>query len=522
MAGLVFLFTNPATAPVRFGLGSARREARAHGFGLYPEAVDPMTIEVIDPNDPHTVIASLENSMTRSFQDVPSGIGSGTVEIMNTDPQISTINEERAIRFRVKGRAAAQMLIEVLTRATRAQGEEAEQSTVVTGRSIVAILEEAVVYPSRGPATLPIEDARIFNFANDDFDDSGWPAASIWKFQNGLGDYWEGLPARWPAPSAGWIWAPGTVITESPPVGNCYFRHRFIVPPGVTQVHIGFATDDAGELWFDGQKVLESITFTEYQRLVIPVTPGEHLIAVKATNNPLLGDVYDPGDPETVAHLVVSGNTLWAIAAHYYGDPTRWPTIYNANKDLIDSAAAAAGLPYTGRWAGHWIFPGQVLLVPGVNAQDPFGWPIPNLGGILVAVHEASNAGLGRLLDVSNNSWRCLPYPDNEPGMSPGEVLQVLLTEAKNRGCFPALEWTFNGSVDSAGRPWRRVGDISVRVGDDMSTVLSQLAETYIDFTMRPAGLVLDAYDIDAPQNASVTTYTEAFDISSLTNTRSA
>jgi hypothetical protein len=521
MAGLIFLFTNPATMPVRFGMGSAKREARANGFGLYPEASDPMEVEVIDPDNPYVVIASLEKSMNRSFQDVPSGIGSGTVEIMNNDPQLALVNEELALRFRIKGRAATQILVEELSRRTRSEGEESEQSTVISGRSIAAILEESVAYPSRGPATLPIEDSRIFNAANEDFDDSGWIGSHHVAFQNQNTYYWTGLPARWPAPNAAWMWAPGST-SDNARVGVCHFRKRFNVPNGVTKIDIGFSADNAGALWFDGQEIITTDTFFEYQRVVVPVTPGEHLLYVRAENYPGGGYITLPGDPGNLYHTVVSGNTLWAISAQYYGDPTRWPTIYNANKDMIDAAAASAGLPYTGRWAGHWIFPGQMLLIPGAGTYTPGVTIGTNPAGALVSVHESTDNGLGALLAVSNNSWRCLPYPVNEPGMTPGEVLDILLTEAKNRGCFPSLQWTFNRSVDSAGRPWKRVGDISVRVGDDLATVLSQLTETYIDFSMRPAGLVLDVYDIDTPQGGSVTSYTEEYDITNLTNTRSA
>lgn len=50
-------------------------------------------------------------------------------------------------------------------------------------------------------------------------------------------------------------------------------------------------------------------------------------------------------------HTVKRGDTLWAIAKKYYGDGSRWPTIYNANKAVI------GGNP-------NLIKPGQVLVIP--------------------------------------------------------------------------------------------------------------------------------------------------------------
>jgi nucleoid-associated protein YgaU len=47
---------------------------------------------------------------------------------------------------------------------------------------------------------------------------------------------------------------------------------------------------------------------------------------------------------------VVSGHTLWALSQNYYGDPTRYPLIYEANKAQIHNP--------------NLIFPGQVFVVP--------------------------------------------------------------------------------------------------------------------------------------------------------------
>jgi nucleoid-associated protein YgaU len=47
---------------------------------------------------------------------------------------------------------------------------------------------------------------------------------------------------------------------------------------------------------------------------------------------------------------VVSGHTLWALSQNYYGDPTRYPLIYEANKAQIHNP--------------NLIYPGQVFVVP--------------------------------------------------------------------------------------------------------------------------------------------------------------
>lgn len=52
---------------------------------------------------------------------------------------------------------------------------------------------------------------------------------------------------------------------------------------------------------------------------------------------------------QSVTHKVVYGDTLWDLSAKYLGDATRWPEIYQLNKDKIKDP--------------HWIYPGQVFTI---------------------------------------------------------------------------------------------------------------------------------------------------------------
>lgn len=57
-----------------------------------------------------------------------------------------------------------------------------------------------------------------------------------------------------------------------------------------------------------------------------------------------------PKPPVLRTHTVVSGDTLWGISKKYLGDAHRWPEIWQLNKDKICNP--------------HWIYPGQVLVLP--------------------------------------------------------------------------------------------------------------------------------------------------------------
>ncbi len=63
------------------------------------------------------------------------------------------------------------------------------------------------------------------------------------------------------------------------------------------------------------------------------------------------------------SYTVVSGDTLWGIAAQKLGSGTRWTEIYDANKDTIETEAINHGM--SGSDYGHWIWPGTVLTIPG-------------------------------------------------------------------------------------------------------------------------------------------------------------
>lgn len=64
-------------------------------------------------------------------------------------------------------------------------------------------------------------------------------------------------------------------------------------------------------------------------------------------------------------HTVVTGDTLWDLSAHYYGNPYEWPRVWSYNPEITNP---------------HWIYPqDQVRLVPADGAPVAAGAPHPHV-----------------------------------------------------------------------------------------------------------------------------------------------
>jgi hypothetical protein len=356
-----FLNTLEATFPQEVTAGPVIRRLRALGarVSVLGEVPLPMGVTVYRRGQ-RAPVSVLDQIKGPKFQDELSEPGSASITFANDDPDLTAITDDAMVMFELHGWAAFTMLPRELDRSTISPQESAGGLTTVTGPGTLAILEEALVYPSRGIKRWPIEEDRLFSWPSDSYDDSWWREAwvmakwsdpTVWTIDAKPGS--APAPEDFPDPDAEWIWAPNTTWMLAPG-GTCYARVRFLVPEGVQAVKISFALDWTGTLYLDGQEIGTNTWAVNSWKTTtdeIPVTPGDHLLAVKCAN-----DYLTPEDPNTTQN---PGGILVSVAISTPGPHTGLP--------LVRSGPGWKFLAYPPTEPG--MTPGEVMLQCVAEAQ---------------------------------------------------------------------------------------------------------------------------------------------------------
>lgn len=122
------------------------------------------------------------------------------------------------------------------------------------------------------------------------------------------------------------------------------------------------------ESYDEGDDVLVSFTLKQYReygvrilKVPTPTAPKKETTSSSKKPRPT-----EKKEDTSQTYVVKKGDCLWNIAKKFYGSGSKWKTIYNANKTVIENEAKKHGKKSSSN--GHWIYPGCKLTIPGVTS----------------------------------------------------------------------------------------------------------------------------------------------------------
>jgi hypothetical protein len=328
-----------------------------------------LTARVVRRHAMATVIAELPLSTARRWQEQLNEPGSGELVLHHDDPATHTILAGDVIQFLIDDVVRFAFIVRNIAADTIAATPDG-QAAVYSGPGLLAALDDALVYPSRGLAAHPVEENRTFSWTAPDYNDAAWVGA-LQSFgavnSEGPPPFWPDGPSwdewrgRWPDNFTELVWAaPATTFLA--PGGHCYWRKTFDMPTA-SRVRLTMVCDDRADIYLDGGLILEGkqsgggpsdITAVDIDE----IDDGVHTLAAFTENSEsgsviIDGEEFNPAalacslailDPfGQVGATVVHTDTSWHLLAYPATPPGMTPG--EAILHVIAEAQARGCLP---------------------------------------------------------------------------------------------------------------------------------------------------------------------------------
>lgn len=449
------------------------QEAHVPGWFLYVDdpLAEPMTADVFDAieylDDPLGAVPlttlGLEEDRAWEWLDVYSDIGSGSITLPADDDEMIFLDTDDllVVAFNMYGMRVFSMLIEDDDAVDISDDDEIDEATRFNGRGAGVFLELGIIDPTGGPYRSPIEEDRHWGWPDSGFDHSTWvPVEVLGDIQGvinyaavGIAGFGPDLPywldtigltvdRLWPVRDSIVVYAPGASLNGAfeQVAGKTYIYEEFTIAAGGDYI-LKVMMDDRGVTYVDGQQVgtINGINFFGVMEVAVTLSAGTHSIASVVENQE---DLDGTG--------LGSGKYAWII--------------YEENTDLESYLAAVAA--------------------------SLFGTPTVVTPPTIVA--QGSGAAV------------CLPFPAEVPGQSITKTIRYVIEEAQGRGYLPfGITLGFTDTTYSDGRTVTTLPDLATKVGQSVLGFLNELAQTYIDWELDPATLVLNVWQKGTQGRAS-------------------
>lgn len=488
-----------------------------------------MTVEfrVYERDNPTALIAVLDEAYDKTWYDDLVDVGSGGFTLPHNAPEAAAnpglLDRHNIVRVRIDGVDPFAFLVDDIRR-DLADGFD---PVTVQGPGVKARLASAVVYPECWPLGDDlVPDVRRFSWVSGDYvPGAEWIAPASWGKQ-GARPFDDGRPADWADADAELI-TPETAGNQQD--GSSFWLAELTVP---TEMDVRFevAADDEFAFYLCGVELLSTIDRGPFQwdstsDKSVRLPAGTYPVAVETRNLPrpfagtnvtwlLFSAMAAAGTGEAAAQRRVvrlstdapSGTWIASFAADTTGDlaPNISAAALQAALNALQSITDAGGVTVTGSGppGDPWVvtfnaFGGQPPLVIDDDGLEPAA-----VNKTLVVAGSDPNV----LLRSNTTDWRMLELPASRPGMTPGQVASVMLSEAQARGALAGVTLTATDAADSDGTPWPHEFDFSAQVGNDnLLSVLQRLADYGVDFDLSPT-LDLDLFAVRGTDRSGTVT----------------